>query len=85
MRLLMGGGNSKPAAAATPKPDPEDTPKPPDVDKRLPFQQFRDLYTLKNYWKTIQRNEKLCKKIIFSKFVFSFYFGVNVGNTKIPK
>lgn len=63
----MGGSGSKSA----PKPVIEQNKtesKPPEVDKRLPFQDFRDLFTLKNYWKTVQRNEKICKKTIFAKF-----------------
>uniref|UniRef100_A0AC35FQK5 Globin n=1 Tax=Panagrolaimus sp. PS1159 TaxID=55785 RepID=A0AC35FQK5_9BILA len=65
----MGGGGSKSVATTpTPKPEPEEA-KPPELDKRLPFQQFRDLYTLKNYWKTIQRNEKQSQKLIFSKYL----------------
>lgn len=38
----------------------------PQVDSRLPYN-FRDLYTLKNYWKTIRRNEKDCAKVILAK------------------
>lgn len=41
----------------------------PEVDSRLPYN-FRDLYTLKNYWKTVRRNEKDCAKSIFAKYVF---------------
>lgn len=64
MLMLMGGGNGK----AIPKEIDENhgLKKPPEVDKRLPFVEFRDLYTLKNYWKTVQRNHKYCSnKLLF--------------------
>uniref|UniRef100_A0A915PGG8 GLOBIN domain-containing protein n=1 Tax=Meloidogyne floridensis TaxID=298350 RepID=A0A915PGG8_9BILA len=32
------------------------------VDSRLPFNEFRELFTLKNYWKTIRRNDKAKSK-----------------------
>lgn len=34
------------------------------VDSRLPFVEFRELFTLKNYWKTIRRNDQQCAKIM---------------------
>uniref|UniRef100_A0AC34GCZ1 Globin family profile domain-containing protein n=1 Tax=Panagrolaimus sp. ES5 TaxID=591445 RepID=A0AC34GCZ1_9BILA len=56
----MGGGGSKAAVSApTPKPEPEEA-KPPELDKRLPFQQFRDLY-LKANPANVSRYPKLSK------------------------
>lgn len=40
------------------------------VDPLLPYPNFRELFTLKNYWKTIRRNERDCAKIIFARSVF---------------
>lgn len=37
------------------------------VDSRLPFNEFRELFTLKNYWKTIRRNDSLCAKNMLYK------------------
>ena len=65
MRLLMGSGGSK--NVQKPPSNTDGTSKPPDVDKRLPYTEFRDLYTLKNYWKTVQRNAKDCRVALFSK------------------
>lgn len=39
------------------------------VDPRLPYANFRELFTLKNYWKTVRRNERDCAKMMFAKFV----------------
>lgn len=39
------------------------------VDNRLPFSQFRELYTLKNYFKTVRRNEKQCAKFMYYKYI----------------
>ncbi|KAE9548473.1 hypothetical protein FO519_008316 [Halicephalobus sp. NKZ332] len=69
MRLLMGTGGSK--NIQKPINDFDGTSKPPEVDKRLPFGEFRDLYNLKNYWKTVQRNSKTCKLGLFSKYLKS--------------
>lgn len=35
------------------------------IDNRLPFLQFRELYTLKNYFKTVRRYEDTCAKQMF--------------------
>ncbi len=37
---------------------------PINTDSRLPYPNFRDLFTLKNYWKTIRRNDKQCAVIL---------------------
>lgn len=42
----------------------------PKVDPRLPYPNFRELFTLKNYWKTVRRNEHDCAKMMFAKLVF---------------
>ncbi|VDL70556.1 unnamed protein product [Nippostrongylus brasiliensis] len=63
------------SAGAKPAPPPEppkgeaDTPaaEAPTVDSRLPYPNFRELFTLKNYWKTIRRNEKDCGKMLLAK------------------
>ncbi|KAL3984596.1 Globin family protein [Acanthocheilonema viteae] len=39
------------------------------VDPRLPYPNFRELFTLKNYWKTVRRNERDCAKMIFAKYL----------------
>uniref|UniRef100_A8NIL8 Uncharacterized protein n=1 Tax=Brugia malayi TaxID=6279 RepID=A8NIL8_BRUMA len=39
------------------------------VDPRLPYPNFRELFTLKNYWKTVRRNDRDCAKMIIAKFV----------------
>ncbi|VDM96327.1 unnamed protein product [Thelazia callipaeda] len=39
------------------------------MDLRLPYQQFREIFTLKNYWKTIRRNERDCAKTMFAKYL----------------
>ncbi|KRY35782.1 hypothetical protein T01_4066 [Trichinella spiralis] len=35
-----------------------------ELDKRLPFANYREWYSLKNFWKTIQRNKDQCAKIL---------------------
>uniref|UniRef100_A0A7E4W3H9 GLOBIN domain-containing protein n=1 Tax=Panagrellus redivivus TaxID=6233 RepID=A0A7E4W3H9_PANRE len=42
---------------------------PPPMDSRLPYSAFRDFYTLKNFWKTVQRAEKDARKNMFSKYL----------------
>lgn len=41
-------------------------------DPRLPYANFRELFTLKNYWKTIRRNDKDCAKTMFAQLVTEF-------------
>ncbi|KRY99702.1 hypothetical protein T11_15963 [Trichinella zimbabwensis] len=36
----------------------------PQLDKQLPFANYREWYSLKNFWKTIQRNKDQCAKIL---------------------
>lgn len=63
----MGSGPSK-GAPVRQAPDEADE-APPKVDTRLPFPQFRELFTLKNYWKTVRRNDKECGNAMFAKYV----------------
>uniref|UniRef100_A0A1I8B2H1 GLOBIN domain-containing protein n=1 Tax=Meloidogyne hapla TaxID=6305 RepID=A0A1I8B2H1_MELHA len=39
------------------------------VDSRLPFNEFRELFTLKNYWKTVRRNDSQCAKNMLHKYL----------------
>ena len=41
-----------------------------EFDTRLPYSNFRDLFTLKNYWKVVRRNERGCGKSLLAKFDF---------------
>ncbi|KAL1236911.1 Neuroglobin [Trichinella spiralis] len=41
----------------------------PQLDKRLPFANYREWYSLKNFWKTIQRNKDQCAKILLLRFL----------------
>ncbi|KRY84427.1 hypothetical protein T4D_4478 [Trichinella pseudospiralis] len=42
----------------------------PKLDSRLPFQQYRDFFQLKNYWKAVRRREDASKCLFFrSKFI----------------
>lgn len=38
----------------------------PKLDSRLPFSNYREAFTFKNYWKTIRRNEADCGKSLFA-------------------
>uniref|UniRef100_A0A0K0DH64 ABC transporter ATP-binding protein n=1 Tax=Angiostrongylus cantonensis TaxID=6313 RepID=A0A0K0DH64_ANGCA len=67
----MGSGAG---AKQTPLPEPAvkgDSASPaaeaPTVDSRLPYPNFRELFTLKNYWKTVRRSEKECGKVLLAK------------------
>jgi hypothetical protein len=40
------------------------------VDSRLPFSNFKELFTLKNYWKTVRRNDAMCSKTMMHKWEF---------------
>ncbi|CAI2355235.1 unnamed protein product [Caenorhabditis sp. 36 PRJEB53466] len=55
-----GGGGQQPAAET------------PTLDTRLPYPNFRELFTMKNYWKTVRRNEKDCGKFMFAKYLNDF-------------
>uniref|UniRef100_A0A915DZB6 Globin family profile domain-containing protein n=1 Tax=Ditylenchus dipsaci TaxID=166011 RepID=A0A915DZB6_9BILA len=63
--------NGKPATAAPngAAPNGADAEANVVVDKRLPFSQFRELFTMKNYWKTVRRNDKQCSKTMFFKYL----------------
>ncbi|KRX58741.1 hypothetical protein T09_2169 [Trichinella sp. T9] len=37
----------------------------PKLDSRLPFQQYRDFFQLKNYWKAVRRREDASKCLFF--------------------
>jgi len=45
----------------------EDAPK--QLDSKLPFANYREFYTLKNYWKAVGRKEKDCAKSMLYKFL----------------
>uniref|UniRef100_A0A1I7XHX6 GLOBIN domain-containing protein n=1 Tax=Heterorhabditis bacteriophora TaxID=37862 RepID=A0A1I7XHX6_HETBA len=62
------------AKQSTPLPPPKgdiETPaaEAPTVDSRLPYPNFRELFTLKNYWKTVRRNDKDCGKMLLAKYL----------------
>ncbi|VDK41887.1 unnamed protein product [Gongylonema pulchrum] len=42
------------------------------VDARLPYANFRELFTLKNYWKTVRRNERDCAKTMLANSTRKF-------------
>uniref|UniRef100_A0A0K0FYQ4 Globin (inferred by orthology to a C. elegans protein) n=1 Tax=Strongyloides venezuelensis TaxID=75913 RepID=A0A0K0FYQ4_STRVS len=68
----MGAGASseKPSQLDNPRQQPSsDEGGLQKVDIRLPFSQFRELYTLKNYWKVIRRTEKESGKSMFAKYL----------------
>ncbi|TKR87168.1 hypothetical protein L596_011615 [Steinernema carpocapsae] len=72
-----GGGGAKPAAAGA-----ADDGEAQKVDHRLPFANFRELYTMKNYWKAVKRaNESELGRNIMVK-----YFTENPSNVELyPK
>lgn len=41
----------------------------PKLDSRLPFENYREAYTLKNYWKTVKRSDVECGKYMFAGWV----------------
>ena len=53
-----------------------------EFDSCLPYTNFRDLFTLKNYWKVVRRNERESGKALVSKyeifiiFFFLFFFSI---------
>jgi hypothetical protein len=73
----MGSGASKSGSAVTAVHTPaaaaaaaeEAGKEPVKVDSRLPFNEFRELFTLKNYWKTVRRNDSICAKAMMYKCV----------------
>ncbi|MFH4974343.1 hypothetical protein AB6A40_001052 [Gnathostoma spinigerum] len=80
----MGSGGSamtRKESEAKRSPAPVETPEAQKCDPRLPFPNFRELFTLKNYWKTVRRNDKECGKVMMAK-----YLNQNPGNkSKYPK
>ncbi|KAF8381935.1 glb-25, partial [Pristionchus pacificus] len=72
--LLMGSGSS---SSGRPSPSPviplkgSEQPEAaaPECDSRLPFSNFRELFTLKNYWKTVKRNDVQCGKTMLAKYL----------------
>ena len=47
------------------------------LDARLPYSGFRDFFTLKNYWKTVRRNEKGCAmRLLYEYGVLGCYLGL---------
>ncbi|GMT11015.1 hypothetical protein PFISCL1PPCAC_28747, partial [Pristionchus fissidentatus] len=73
---MMGSGSSSsgrpspaPAAAAAAKGGDQPEAAAPECDSRLPFSNFRELFTLKNYWKTVKRNDTQCGKTMLAKFL----------------
>jgi len=48
-------------------PAKDDTQK--QLDARLPFANYREFFTLKNYWKAAGRREKECAKGLLYKFI----------------
>ncbi|CAJ0960868.1 unnamed protein product, partial [Mesorhabditis belari] len=67
----MGSGSSAPKAAPPPPATEEKSPEAeqPQTDPRLPYSNFREVFTLKNFWKTIRRNEKDCGKAMFARYL----------------
>jgi len=65
----MGNGAAKDQGPSSTVPNGDMSANPPIPDKRLPFDSFRELFTLKNYWKTIKRNQDSCSKTFFMKFL----------------
>ncbi|KFD52354.1 hypothetical protein M514_06735 [Trichuris suis] len=41
----------------------------PQLDKQLPFANYREWYNFKNFWKTVQRNKDNCAKLMFFKYL----------------
>ncbi|CAD5231361.1 unnamed protein product [Bursaphelenchus xylophilus] len=39
------------------------------LDKRVGMDCYRDFFTLKNFWKTVRRNEKDCGKALLSRYL----------------
>ncbi|KAI6228929.1 GLOBIN domain-containing protein [Aphelenchoides fujianensis] len=64
----------KKAEKAPPLPDPCDGPV-KTLDKRVGMDTYRDFFTLKNFWKTVRRNQQQCGKTMFAQFLKS-----NPGN-----
>lgn len=46
----------------------------PQYDSRLPFSNFRELYTMKNFWKAVKRGEKIGNLMLFKYVPFESTF-----------
>ncbi len=62
-KKLKKGGKESPAAAI-PDPDP-----PKSLDSRIPFESYRDFFTLKNYWKSVDRKRADAGNCLLHRFV----------------
>ncbi|EYC26969.1 hypothetical protein Y032_0009g453 [Ancylostoma ceylanicum] len=71
MGSSAGAKQAPPPPAAAPKGGADESPaaEAPTVDSRLPYPNFRELFTLKNYWKTIRRNDKDCGKMLLARYL----------------
>lgn len=45
------------------------------LDKRIGMDGYRDFYTVKNYWKTVDRNRKTAAGMFFYRWVLTAIFG----------
>uniref|UniRef100_A0A914C722 Globin family profile domain-containing protein n=1 Tax=Acrobeloides nanus TaxID=290746 RepID=A0A914C722_9BILA len=50
-----------------PLPEPESAVK--QLDKRVGYDSYRDFYTLKNYWKTVDRNKKFAAGLFMDRYL----------------
>lgn len=64
-----GGGGAGGPQSQPPGGGGQDDKTPPTTDNRLPFGQYRELFTLRNYWKTVQRNKDTCGKQMLQKYI----------------
>ncbi|VDP07371.1 unnamed protein product [Soboliphyme baturini] len=55
---------------------PEEFSALPAIDKRLPFTNYREWYSLKNYWKTVQRNKEKCAKLLLYRYSETFSYEI---------
>ncbi|CAJ0582510.1 unnamed protein product, partial [Mesorhabditis spiculigera] len=65
----MGSGSSSAKKAPPKEEKPPEAEQPPQTDPRLPYANFREVFTLKNFWKTIRRNDKECAKKMFAEYL----------------
>lgn len=55
---------------AVPLPDPEPVKQ---LDKRMGLDTYRDFFTLKNYWKTVDRRKVDAAAMMMQRFVNAFF------------
>lgn len=56
-----------------------DLPAIKQLDFRIGFDCYRDFFTLKNYWKTVNRKQKYAANVMFYRLVyFLFFFKFNL-------